>query len=48
MDTKGLLNRIMSGSLVLQIAVGIAAGVILSLVSQDAARASMILLGRPS
>ena len=43
MDTKGLLNRIMSGSLVLQIAVGIAAGVILSLVSQDAARASMLL-----
>ena len=43
MDTKGLLNRIMSGSLVVQIAVGIAAGVILSLVSQDAARASMLL-----
>ena len=40
---KALLEKIMSGSLVLQIAVGIVAGVILSLVSQDAARASMLL-----
>jgi serine/threonine transporter len=43
MDSGSVLNRIMSGSLVLQIAVGIAAGVILSLVSPDAARASMLL-----
>ena len=43
MDSRSILNKIMSGSLVLQIAVGIVAGVILSLVSQDAARASMLL-----
>lgn len=38
-----LINRIMSGSLVLQIAIGIAAGVILSLVSPDAAGSAMLL-----
>jgi serine/threonine transporter len=43
MDSSSVLNRVMSGSLVLQIAVGIVAGVILSLVSPDAARASMLL-----
>jgi serine/threonine transporter len=43
MDSRSILNKIMSGSLVLQIAVGIVAGVILSLVSPDAARASMLL-----
>lgn len=43
MDSRSILNKIMSGSLVLQIAVGIVAGVILSLVYPDAARASMLL-----
>ena len=43
MDAKALLNKIMSGSLVLQIAVGIVAGVILSLISREAAQASMLL-----
>ena len=43
MDAKGLLNRIMSGSLVLQIAIGIVAGVALSLISREAAAASMLL-----
>ncbi len=38
-----LINRIMSGSLVLQIAIGIAAGVALSLVSQEVGRAAMVL-----
>lgn len=38
-----ILERIMSGSLVLQIAVGIVAGVALSLISPSAAEASMLL-----
>jgi len=38
-----LLNRIMSGSLVLQIAIGIVAGVGLSLVSPEAAGSAMLL-----
>ncbi len=40
---KSFIERILSGSLVLQIAVGIVAGVALSQVSQDAARSAMIL-----
>jgi len=43
MPTQSLLNRIMSGSLVLQIATGIAAGVALSLVAPQAAKSSMLL-----
>ena len=43
MSTQSVLNRIMSGSLVLQIAIGIAAGVALSLLSPPAAKASMLL-----
>jgi serine/threonine transporter len=43
MSTQSLLNRIMSGSLVLQIAIGIVAGVALSLISPDAAKSSMLL-----
>ncbi len=38
-----LINRIMSGSLVLQIVIGIVAGVALSLVSQEAGKAAMVL-----
>jgi len=38
-----LINRIMSGSLVLQIVIGIVAGVVLSLVSPDAAGSAMLL-----
>ena len=38
-----LINRIMSGSLVLQIAIGIVAGVALSLVSPDTAGSAMLL-----
>jgi len=38
-----VINRIMSGSLVLQIAIGIVAGIVLSLVSPEAGRASMLL-----
>ncbi len=38
-----ILERIMSGSLVLQIAVGIVAGVLLSLISPSAAESSMLL-----
>ena len=38
-----VINRIVSGSLVLQIAVGIVAGIALSLISPDAGRASMML-----
>ena len=37
------INRIMSGSLVLQIAIGIVAGVVLSLISPEAGSASMLL-----
>lgn len=43
MPTQSLLNRIISGSLVLQIAIGIAAGVLLSLISPTAAKSSMLL-----
>jgi len=43
METKSIINRIMSGSLVLQIAIGIVAGVVLSLVSPEAAKSSMLL-----
>ncbi len=43
MSVKSVLNRIMSGSLVLQIAIGIVAGVVLSLVSPGAAKSSMLL-----
>ncbi len=38
-----VINRIMSGSLVLQIAIGIVAGIALSLLSPEAGRASMLL-----
>ena len=38
-----VINRIMSGSLVLQIAIGIVAGIVLALVSPDAGKASMLL-----
>jgi len=43
METRSIINRIMSGSLVLQIAIGIIAGVILSLISSEAAKSSMLL-----
>ncbi len=43
MQAKSLINRIMSGSLVLQISIGLVAGVALSLVAPDAAKASMLL-----
>jgi serine/threonine transporter len=43
MTTQSVFNRIMSGSLVLQIAIGIAAGVALSLISPAAAKSSMLL-----
>lgn len=43
METRSIINRIMSGSLVLQIAIGIVAGVILSLISPEAAKSSMLL-----
>ena len=43
MSTQSMLNRIMSGSLVLQIAIGIAAGVALSLIAPEAAKSSMLL-----
>ncbi len=43
MSTPSLLNRIMSGSLVLQIAIGIAAGIALSFISPQAAKSSMLL-----
>ena len=43
MSIQSLLKRISSGSLVLQIAIGIAAGVALSLASPRAATASMLL-----
>ena len=45
MTTQSLIKRITSGSLVLQIAVGIAIGVALALISPEAAKSSM-LLGR--
>ncbi len=43
MATPTIINRILSGSLVLQIAIGIVAGVVLSLASPEAGRASMLL-----
>lgn len=43
MENRSLLDRIMNGSLVLQIAIGIVAGVALSLVSKEAAASSMLL-----
>jgi len=43
METKSLINRIMSGSLVLQIAIGIVAGVALSLILPEAAKSAMLL-----
>ena len=43
MEKKSILNRIMSGSLVLQIAIGIVLAVVLSLVSPGAAEKSMLL-----
>ena len=43
MSTQSLINRIMSGSLVLQIAIGIVAGVALSLIAPEAAKGSMLL-----
>ena len=43
MATPTIITRIMSGSLVLQIAVGIVAGIALSLLSPEAGRASMLL-----
>lgn len=43
MATPTLINRMMSGSLVLQIAVGIVAGIALSLLSPEAGKASMLL-----
>ena len=42
---KAILEKIMSGSLVLQIAVGIVAGVALSQISPSAAGSAMLLLG---
>ena len=43
MSTRTIINRIMSGSLVLQIAIGIVLGVALSLVSPSTAKSSMVL-----
>ena len=43
MSSKSLIQRITSGSLVLQIAIGIVAGVALSQVAPPAARSSMLL-----
>jgi serine/threonine transporter len=43
MEKQSLINRIASGSLVLQIAVGIAAGIALALISPEAGKASMLL-----
>ena len=43
MATPTIINRMMSGSLVLQIAVGIVAGIALSLISPEAGKASMLL-----
>ncbi len=43
MATPQVINRIMSGSLVLQIAIGIVAGIALSLISPEAGKASMLL-----
>jgi len=43
MKAQSLLNRVMAGSLVLQISIGLVAGVALSLLAPDAAKASMLL-----
>ena len=43
MDKKSLLKRIMSGSLVLQIAIGIVLGVALALISPEAGKSVMLL-----
>ena len=43
MATPTIINRILGGSLVLQIAVGIVAGIALSLISPEAGKASMLL-----
>mgnify|MGYP001546045849 FL=1 len=43
MATPTIITRMMSGSLVLQIAVGIVAGIALSLISPEAGKASMLL-----
>jgi len=43
MNSQSLISRIMSGSLVLQILIGIVAGVALSQISPEAAKASMLL-----
>ena len=43
MSTKSVIQRITSGSLVLQIAVGIAAGIVLALVAPEAAIAVKFL-----
>ncbi|MDX2412160.1 MAG: serine/threonine transporter SstT [Woeseiaceae bacterium] len=43
MKRRSLINRVMSGSLVLQISIGLVAGIALSLVAPDAAKASMLL-----
>ena len=43
MATPTFINRILGGSLVLQIAVGIVAGIALSLISPEAGKASMLL-----
>jgi len=43
MNTRTLIKRLVSGSLVVQIAVGIAAGVLLAILAPDAARASLLL-----
>ena len=43
MSTSTVLNRIMSGSLVLQIAIGIALGIALALIAPDVARSAMLL-----
>jgi serine/threonine transporter len=43
MATATILNRFLGGSLVLQIAAGILAGIVLSLLSPEAGRASMLL-----
>ena len=43
MSTPTLLKRLMSGSLVLQIAIGVALGIVLALVSPSAAKSAMLL-----
>ena len=43
MSTPTLISRIVSGSLVLQIAIGVACGIALALIAPDMARAAMLL-----